>query len=169
MEIRPTTEAICGEFRNAVLLEAFHREPGLSSAQFDTILPTSLAFGDWKRLTTGDANKTGEETRWQLHKNAACNPEQVGRAGSKSPQGIDGHPAPYHESVLFRLVAPVCPLAGTIYNNWMKQRWTHKRVLFTRIQPTHGSCKSVGRPARTWYIGNGLCEDNRFCPLDDLT
>ena len=25
-----------------------------------------------------DANKTaGEETRWQLHKNAACNPEQV--------------------------------------------------------------------------------------------
>ncbi len=25
-----------------------------------------------------DANNTaGEETRWQLHKNAACNPEQV--------------------------------------------------------------------------------------------
>ena len=25
-----------------------------------------------------DANKTaGEETRWQLHKNAACNPQQV--------------------------------------------------------------------------------------------
>ena len=25
-----------------------------------------------------DANKTtGEEARWQLHKNAACNPEQV--------------------------------------------------------------------------------------------
>ena len=25
-----------------------------------------------------DANQTaGEETRWQLHKNAACNPEQV--------------------------------------------------------------------------------------------
>ena len=25
-----------------------------------------------------DANKTaGKETRWQLHKNAACNPEQV--------------------------------------------------------------------------------------------
>ena len=32
-----------------------------------------------------DANKTaGEETRWQLHKNAACNPETS--PGSSTPQ-----------------------------------------------------------------------------------
>ena len=32
----------------------------------------------WIWLHYMDANKTaGEEARWQLHKNAACNPEQV--------------------------------------------------------------------------------------------
>ena len=46
-----------------------------------------------------DANKTaGEETRWQLHKNAACNPQQV--PGSNTPQDTNctAHLPPYHEN-----------------------------------------------------------------------
>ena len=45
-----------------------------------------------------DANKTaGEETRWQLHKNAACNPEQV-RAATPHKTPTVRPPAPYHEN-----------------------------------------------------------------------
>ena len=45
-----------------------------------------------------DANKTaGEETRWQLHKNAACNPEQV-LAGTPHKTPTVRPPAPYHEN-----------------------------------------------------------------------
>ena len=45
-----------------------------------------------------DANKTaGEETRWQLHKNAACNPEQVLAATPHKTPTIRP-PAPYHEN-----------------------------------------------------------------------
>ena len=41
---------------------------------FQAAVTSILLYG----CTTWDANKTaGEETRWQLHKNAACNPEQV--------------------------------------------------------------------------------------------
>ena len=41
-----------------------------------------------------DANKTaGEETRWQLHKNDACNPEQVLAA---TPHKSVRPPAHYH-------------------------------------------------------------------------
>ena len=44
-----------------------------------------------------DANKTaGEETRWQLHKNAACNPEQVLAATPHKTPTVRP-PAPYHE------------------------------------------------------------------------
>ena len=43
-----------------------------------------------------DANKTtGEEARWQLHKNAACNPEQV-------------LPATPHKTA-------TCPLSGKLF------------------------------------------------------
>ena len=45
-----------------------------------------------------DANKTaGEETRWQLHKNAACNPEQVLAATPHKAPTVRP-PAPYHEN-----------------------------------------------------------------------
>ena len=44
-----------------------------------------------------DANKTaGEETRWQLHKNAACNLEQVLAATPHKTPTV-WPPAPYHE------------------------------------------------------------------------
>ena len=45
-----------------------------------------------------DANKTaGEETRWQLHKNAACNPQQV-LAATPNKTPTVRPPAPYHEN-----------------------------------------------------------------------
>ena len=45
-----------------------------------------------------DANKTvGEETRWQLHKNAAYNPEQVLAATPHKTPTVRP-PAPYHEN-----------------------------------------------------------------------
>ena len=45
-----------------------------------------------------DANKTaGEETRWQLHKNAACNPEQVLAATPHKTPTVRP-PAPFHEN-----------------------------------------------------------------------
>ena len=45
-----------------------------------------------------DANKTaGEETRWQLHKNAACNPQQV-LAATPNKTPTVWPPAPYHEN-----------------------------------------------------------------------
>ena len=45
-----------------------------------------------------DANKTaGEETGWQLHKNAACNPEQVLAAVPHKTPTVRP-PAPYHEN-----------------------------------------------------------------------
>ena len=45
-----------------------------------------------------DANKTaGEEARWQLHKNAACNPEQV-LAVTPHKTPTVRPPAPYHEN-----------------------------------------------------------------------
>ena len=44
-----------------------------------------------------DANKTArEETRWQLHKNAACNPQQVLAATPHKTPTVRT-PAPYHE------------------------------------------------------------------------
>ena len=50
------------------------------------------------RMHYMDANKTaGEETRWQLHKNAACNPEQVLAATPHKTPTVRP-PAPYHEN-----------------------------------------------------------------------
>ena len=49
-------------------------------------------------ITSDYANKTaGEETRWQLHKNAACNPEQVLAATPHKTPTVRP-PAPYHEN-----------------------------------------------------------------------
>ena len=39
----------------------------------------------------------GEETRWQLHKNAACNPQQVLAATPHKTPTVRP-PAPYHEN-----------------------------------------------------------------------
>ena len=51
-----------------------------------------------------DANKTaGEETRWQLHKNAACNPEQV-LAATPTRHQLYGHLPPITK--LFKLGEP---------------------------------------------------------------
>ena len=44
----------------------------------------------------GTTYRLGEETRWQLHKNAACNPEQVAATPHKTPTVRP--PAPYHEN-----------------------------------------------------------------------
>ena len=52
-----------------------------------------------------DANKTaGEETRWQLHKNAECNPQQV-LAATPNKTPTVRPPAPYHENY-FKLGEP---------------------------------------------------------------
>ena len=49
-----------------------------------------------------DANKTaGEETRWQLHKNAACNPQ---KSWQQHPTRHQQPPAPYHE--IYKLGEP---------------------------------------------------------------
>ena len=54
-----------------------------------------------------DANKTsGEETRWQLHKNAACNPEQVLAATPHNDHQLYGHLPPYQRKLLFKLGEP---------------------------------------------------------------
>ena len=52
-----------------------------------------------------DANKTaGEETRWQLHKNAACNPQQV-LAATPNKTPTVWPPAPLSRK-LFKLDEP---------------------------------------------------------------
>ena len=94
-----------------------------------------------------DANKTaGEETRWQLHKNAACNPEQVLAATPHKTPTVRP-PAPYHE-------------------NYSGHCWRSRDELIRDVLlwiPTHG-CAKAGRPART-YIQQ-LCEDTGCCPED---
>ena len=67
-----------------------------------------------------DANKTaGEETGWQLHKNAACNPEQVLAAAPHKTPTVRP-PAPYHENYSSKTNQTCRTLLE-------KQRWTHKR------------------------------------------
>ena len=44
-----------------------------------------------------DSKTAGEETRWQLHKNAAYNPEQV-LAATPHKTSTLRPPAPYHEN-----------------------------------------------------------------------
>ena len=50
-------------------------------------------MGQWDTENIADYN----ETRWQLHKNAACNPEQVLAATSHKTPTVRP-PAPYHEN-----------------------------------------------------------------------
>ena len=85
-----------------------------------------------------DANKTaGEEARRQLHKNAACNLEQVLAA---TP----------HKTATCLLSRKLFKLDELIRDVLL---WT----------PAHGRAKA-GRPART-YIQQ-LCEDTGCCPED---
>ena len=101
-----------------------------------------------------DANKTaGEEARWQLHKNATCNLEQVLAA---TP-----HKTP--------TVRPPAPIMKTIQLRWTRYAghcWRSRDELIRDVllwTPTHGRAKA-GRPART-YIQQ-LCEDTGCCPED---
>ena len=102
-----------------------------------------------------DANKTaGEETRWQLHKNAACNPEQV--LASNTPQDTN--------------CTATCPLSRKLFKFRRTRHaghcWRSRDELIRDVLlwiPTHGRAKA-GRPART-YIQQ-LCEDTGCCPED---
>ena len=97
-----------------------------------------------------DANKTaGEETRWQLHKNAACNPQQVLAATPHKTPTVRP-PAPYLENYRRTRHAGHCIIRDVLL------------IIFLVI-PTHGRAKA-GRPART-YIQQ-LCEDTGCCPED---
>ena len=101
-----------------------------------------------------DANKTaGEETWWQLHKNAACNPQQV-LAATPNKTPTVRPPAPYHENYQVRRTRH----AG---HCWRSRDELIRDVLLWI--PTHGRAKA-GRPART-YIQQ-LCEDTGCCPED---
>ena len=61
---------------------------------FQAAVTSILLYG----CTTWTLTKTaGEETRWQLHKNAACNPEQVLAATPHKTPAVRP-PAPYHEN-----------------------------------------------------------------------
>ena len=101
-----------------------------------------------------DANKTaGEETRWQLHKNAACNPEQV-LAATPTRHQLYGHLPPITKTIQVRRTRH----AG---HCWRSRDELIRDVLLWI--PTHGRAKA-GRPART-YIQQ-LCEDTGCCPED---
>ena len=110
---RTTNEAICGEFRQ-YFLKLFTREPGLSSAQFDTYL------ADFPRLSATEAAGCEGCIKEEEIRDAL---KSVGL--DKSP-GIDG--LPYE--VYLRLSHMFVPLLATIYNNWMRQGTIPRR--FTR-------------------------------------
>ena len=98
-----------------------------------------------------DANKTArEETRWQLHKNAACNPQQVLAA------------APHRHQL-----TATCPLSRNLFKLGEPDMQDIAGEALIRDVllwiPTHGRAKA-GRPART-YIQQ-LCEDTGCCPED---
>ena len=102
-----------------------------------------------------DANKTaGEETRWQLHKNAACNPEQV-------------LAATHHKNQLYGHLPPITKTIQVRRTRHAGHCWRSRDELIRDVLlwiPTHGRAKA-GRPART-YIQQ-LCEDTGCC-LEDL-
>ena len=110
---RTTNEAICGEFRQ-YFLKLFTREPGLSSAQFDTYL------ADFPRLSATEAAECDGRIKEEEIRDAL---KSVGL--DKSP-GIDG----LHYEVYLRLSHKFVPLLATIYNNWMRQGTIPRR--FTR-------------------------------------
>ena len=98
-----------------------------------------------------DANKTaGEETRWQLHKNA-CNPSP----GSNTPQDTNCTDLP-----------PITKSIQVRRTRHAGHCWRSRDELIRDVLlwiPTHGRAKA-GRPART-YIQQ-LCEDTGCCPED---
>ena len=101
-----------------------------------------------------DANKTaGEEARRQLHKNAACNLEQVLTSTPHKTPTVRP-PASPHETIQVRRPRH----AG---NCWRSRDELIRDVLLWT--PTHGRAKA-GRPARI-YIQK-LCEDTGCCPED---
>ena len=101
-----------------------------------------------------DANKTaGEEARRQLHKNAACNLEQVLAATSHKTQTVRP-PASFTKTIQVRRTRH----AGHCWRS--RDQLIRDVLLWT---PTHGRAKP-GRPART-YIQQ-LCEDTGCCPED---
>ena len=101
-----------------------------------------------------DANKTaGEEARRQLHKNAACNLEQVLAA---TP----------HKTPTVRPPAPITKTIQVRRTRHAGHCWRSRDELIRDVllwTPTHGREKA-GRPART-YIQQ-LCEDTGCCPED---
>ena len=101
-----------------------------------------------------DANKTaGEEARRQLHKNAACNPEQVLAA---TP----------HKTPTVRPPAPITKTIQVRRTRHAGHCWRSRDELIRDVLlwiPTHGRAKA-GWPAQT-YIQQ-LCEDTRCCPED---
>ena len=101
-----------------------------------------------------DANKTaGEEARRQLHKNAACNLEQVLAA---TP----------HKTPTVRPPAPITKTIQVRRTRHAGHCWRSRDELIRDVllwTPTHGRAKA-GRPART-YIQQ-LCEDTGCCPED---
>jgi len=101
---RITNKDICKEFCD-YYQKLFTREPGLSSAQFDTYL------ADFPRLEDTEAagceGRITEEEIWQALKSV----------GLEKTPGIDG--LPYE--VYLRLSPMLVPLLETIYNNWMRQ------------------------------------------------
>ena len=95
-----------------------------------------------------DSNKTaGEEARRQLHKNAACNLEQV-LAATPHKTPIVRPPTSYHENYSSLDEPDMQDTAGKSRDELIRDV-----ILWT---PTHGRAKA-GRPART-YIQQ-LCED----------
>ena len=89
----------------------------------------------------------------QLHKNAACNPEQV-LAATPTRHQLYGHLPPITKTIQVRRTRH----AG---HCWRSRDELIRDVLLWI--PTHGRTKP-GRPART-YIQQ-LCEDTGCCPED---
>ena len=90
---RTTNEAICKEFRQ-YFMKLFTREPGLSSAQFDTYL------ADFPRLSATEAAECG-----------GCITEDEVQKAMKSI-GLDKSPGIDGPQSVLEVVTHVCPLAG---------------------------------------------------------
>ena len=103
-----------------------------------------------------DANKTaGEETRWQLHKNAASNPQQVLAATPHKTPTVRAHLPPITKTIQVRRTRH----AG---HCWRSRDELIRDVLLWI--PHTRPRKKQERPART-YIQQ-LCEDTGCCPED---
>ena len=101
-----------------------------------------------------NANKTAGEDRWQLHKNAASNLEQV-LAATPPRYQLYGHLPPITKTIQVRRT------------RYAGHCWRSRDELISDVllcTPTYGRAKA-GRPART-YIQQ-LCEDTE-CSSEDL-